>query len=90
MNKPTQDLMSSFLADSVCRETYILAVAERDKLKAQRDALLAAAKGIVGLLDKGMLVRDTSHDHEPDWAIKQFPLVRNLVSLRAAIEEAEK
>lgn len=52
--------------------------------------LLAAAKGVWKLLEDGMLVRQTNKDHEPDWAIKQIPIVRALSKLEQAITEAEK
>lgn len=59
------------------------------KIKAERDALLAAACGIKELLDSGQLVRDTSHDHESGWAIKQIPFVQKLKALVDAIALVE-
>jgi len=55
-----------------------------------RSELLEAAKAVYQLIESGVLVRDTSKDHEPDWVMKQFPLVKGLAKLKAAIEKAEE
>jgi len=51
--------------------------------------LLEACKAIVELLDDRILVRNTSHDHEVDWAIKQIAIVQKLAKLPEAIAKAE-
>lgn len=61
-------------------------IAERDKYKAQRDELLATVKGIFGLLDSGVLVRDTSHDADPKWYLKALELTSVLAKAKAAME----
>lgn len=37
----------------------------------------AALAGLMGLIDTGVLVRDTRNDHDPEpgWAIRQVPMV---------------
>lgn len=47
-----------------------------------RDAL----KVVMQLIDDGLLVRDTSRDSEPDWAMRQLPLICALQKARAALE----
>lgn len=59
------------------------------ELQMQRNELLEACHAVHKLLENGTLVRDTSKDHERDWAIKQLPLARVLCQLRRAIENAE-
>ena len=51
--------------------------------------LLEACKSILAHLESGALVRNTSKDHESDWAIKQIPLLRDLAALGEAISKAE-
>jgi len=43
---------------------------ERDALRARCERLEAALIAVRKLFDDGLVVRDTSHDHEPDWAIR--------------------
>lgn len=52
-------------------------------------ALLAALKDLLSLIEEGYLARDTSHDSEPGWAMKQLPYVRRLAAASAAIQLAE-
>jgi len=53
------------------------------------DALLAACKEIWKLVDDGVLVRDISRDFEPNWILRQIPVVRSLRKLEEAIKLAE-
>lgn len=48
----------------------------------------AALKSVLTLIDEGKLVRDISGDSEPDWALRQLPLVRTLQACRAALAKA--
>lgn len=59
------------------------------RVKAERDDLLVALKGLMAMIDTGKLVRDTSRDHETGWALKQVDLVRALQTAQSAIDKAE-
>lgn len=68
---------------------YNKAAAERDKLKAQRDALLAAAKWCVRLLDN-LAKREQENStapHKDKFSMFEYTASKNA---KAAIEEAEK
>ena len=49
--------------------------------------LTEALRGLTQLVDADVLVRDTSKDHEPDWAIKQLKLVGALQVAYAVLGE---
>ena len=51
-----------------------------------RPAMLAALKDVFALIDEGWLVRDTSDDGTPGFAMRQLGHVRRLAQARAAIE----
>jgi len=51
--------------------------------------LLEALKGVMGLIASGALVRNIASDAEPDWAIRQIPLVMTLKKAESAIAKAE-
>lgn len=72
------------------RPEYDDLLAERDRLRVVNGQLLAACIAIAELLDEGYLVRDTSHDAEDGWAVKQIPLIMKLAKLPRAIAEAQK
>ena len=59
-------------------------------IKADRDALLAAAKGIFAQIEQGNLVRDVSHDHEVGWAMRHIPMVQAIARLAEAIKKCEE
>ena len=61
------------------------ALRAREALTAERDALRAALRGLMRLLEDGTLVRDISHDHEPGWAMRQLPLTQALAAAHAAL-----
>ena len=44
-----------------------------------------ALAGVLGLLDCGWLVRDTSHDAEPGWSLKCLGPVKTLAEAGAAL-----
>ena len=50
--------------------------------------LYAALKTLFDLIDNGRLVRDTSHDHEEGWAMKQLDIVMSLQKVQAALRKA--
>lgn len=52
--------------------------------------LLEALKDMFALLDEGLLVRDTSKDEAPGYAINMLTLVRRLNKAKQAIERATK
>lgn len=54
----------------------------------ERGKLLKALEALYGHIETGDLVRDTSGDSEPGWAMKQVPLVTNLAVAKAAIAAA--
>lgn len=51
------------------------------------DALIESLSDILSLIDEGVLVRDTSKDHEPTWAMAQVPLVKALVKARQLLPD---
>ena len=59
------------------------------RLIAAAPEMYEALRGMLKLIDDGMLVRDMSHDHESDWAMKQIPLVRTLQLAQAALAKTE-
>jgi hypothetical protein len=50
--------------------------------------LTEALRDVLGLIDTGYLVRDTSKDGEPGWAIKQLEPVRRLANARSLVSAA--
>lgn len=46
----------------------------------------AALRGVLDLIDKGVLVRDTSRDHEPEWAMRMVPLLMAIQSAKVSLE----
>lgn len=46
----------------------------------------AALQGVMDLIEAGVLVRDTSNNHEPGWAMKQIPLVQALARAKTALD----
>lgn len=59
---------------------------ENDALAERIARLRAALEGVLGLIDSGYLVRDTSRDSEPGWVWKQLEPVMALRVARAALE----
>ena len=49
---------------------------------------LAALGDMLALVDSGVLVRDTSRDHESGWAFKQVPIVSVLQAAQNALAKA--
>jgi len=52
-----------------------------ERVKVLEDAL----QDIFTMLDDGYLVRDTSHDGQDGWAMRQLPYVRKLAAAQAAL-----
>lgn len=80
-------------APDLCRgaDTRIMGEAA-DKiewLRSERSEMLAALKDMFALIDEGWLVRDTSGDGNPSWAMKQLRFVQRLQKAQAAITKAE-
>lgn len=50
--------------------------------------LLAALKGLFGMIEAGTLVRDTSHDSDPKWFLTAIELSRLLQQTQAATAKA--
>lgn len=50
------------------------------ELLRDHDELIMALHTTFALIESGYLVRDTSHDHEPGWAIKQVEPMRKLAT----------
>jgi hypothetical protein len=51
--------------------------------------MLTALKDIFELLDSGALVRNTADDGEPNFGMRQLPLVQRLLKARLAVAKAE-
>ncbi len=58
------------------------------QLIAAAPELLAALEGIMKLIDDGVLVRYTGCDGDPDFAMRQIPLVMVLKSAQLALSKA--
>lgn len=56
------------------------------RIRAEHDCLARALRTLFALVEDGTLVRDTSRDHEPGWALRQVPLVQALARARAALD----
>jgi hypothetical protein len=41
---------------------------------------------LLDYMDAGILIRDTSHDHESGWAMKQLPFVMTIAAARAIVD----
>jgi hypothetical protein len=59
------------------------------RLIAASPELLSSLQEIFELIDNGMLVRNTSGDTNPNWAIRQLPLINALYKAKQAIAKAE-
>lgn len=51
--------------------------------------LLETLKRVLKLVEQGMLVRDTSKDHHPDWALSATKMVLDLKAAHDAVAKAE-
>jgi hypothetical protein len=48
---------------------------------------LAALKAIFGLVEQGVLVRNTTDDGKPDFPVRQLPLMRVLADAKRVLDE---
>lgn len=46
-----------------------------------------ALRDMFALIDEGYLVRDTTHDAMPGWALRQLPYVHRLAAARRALAQ---
>ena len=53
------------------------------------DELVAALADVFAMMDEGYLVRDTSEDAEPGFAMRQLPYVQRLAKARAMLEAVQ-
>ena len=56
-------------------------------LKEENAKLKTALKDLFKMIDDGELVRNTTRDHEPDWARRQMNFVMSLKFAKEAIDE---
>lgn len=70
------------------RDWYI-AESAAQLLAYRESGALEALGEIIGLIDAGVLVRDTSKDTASNWAIKQLPLIGALQHVQEAIAKLE-
>ena len=56
------------------------------RIHTERDRLAHALRTLLAFVEDGTLVRNTSQDHAPDWALRQIPLVRVLADARATLD----
>lgn len=66
------------------------ACAEFIRLQESHAEMLEALRGMLRLMDDGLLVRDISRDHEPGWAVRQMPLVMGIKRAQTALANAER
>ncbi len=59
------------------------------RLIAAAPDLLEACKEIVGMLDRGDLVRPTGGDGDPDWVLRMMKFVPRIKKLSDAVNKAE-
>jgi len=60
-----------------------------DTVRAAAPALLAALKALIADIDTGVLVRDTTHDGDPEYLRRMVAFTRRLTAAMAAIAQAE-
>lgn len=58
------------------------------RLIAAAPDMLAALQDVFALMDEGWLVRNTSEDHKPSFAMRQLSFVQRLAKANAAIAKA--
>ena len=58
---------------------------ERARWEPVATAARGALESLFGLIDSGWLVRDTTRDNEPGWAMTALEPVRKLATARAAL-----
>ena len=85
MSKPTFTMTSSDDQAVVIREEIRKEVQRRKSW----DEMLAALKVIMAHIESGTLVRNTTEDSQPGWALKAITLVNDLNDAKAAIAKAE-
>jgi hypothetical protein len=71
------------------KESLREAWSEIDRLKSINDDLLAALEGVMGLIDRGWLVRNTEDDGKPEFFIRMLKPFMMLQSATAAIARAK-
>jgi hypothetical protein len=54
------------------------------------DQLVEALDELMALIENNTLVRNISRDGDPDWAIRQLPLVMTLKKAQAALKSAKQ
>lgn len=52
----------------------------------ERDSVKESLSNILSHIESGYLVRDTSKDHQPNWALKQLPFLFDLKEAKKLIE----
>lgn len=87
--------------DAAARSTFIAGADIPETIERARAALVVrcelaearlaqvttALRDIVGLIESGYLVRDTSHDHEPMWVVNQLPAMQKLSRAAMVLKE---
>lgn len=58
------------------------------RLIAAAPEMYAALTDIFAMMDEGYLVRNTSDDAKPGWAMKQLPFIKRLQTAHAALAKA--
>lgn len=59
------------------------------ELERERQQVRDALKGLFGMVETGVLVRNTSHDHDPKWYLKAMELTQALCKVQAALAMLE-
>jgi len=62
--------------------------AETERARASETELLKALRDVFALIDDGFLVRDTSKDSDPLWALNSVRFVTRLAAAHAVIAKA--
>lgn len=85
MSIPPQPDDTDMLVTALCREDVPWLLEQLDQVQAREKRLREALGDVLAMIDEGWLGRDTSRDHEPDWAVRQMPYVQRLADAKRVI-----
>jgi len=83
VRKAAEELGNEYGISAEYTETLICGIG--DKFWEREETLRTALRNVMGLIESGELVRDTSKDHERGWAMKQIVFVQKLKAASDAL-----